>query len=792
MDKKPTYQELELRIKELERESVERKQTEKALRESEEKHRTLFETMALGVVYQDKNGRIISTNPSAKRILGLTLDQMLGRTSMDPTWHAIHEDGSEFPGEMHPAMVAIHSGEEIKNVVMGVFHPLTDEYRWINIHAVPLFRPEENAPYQVYTTFDDITDRKHSEQIVRDSEQKFKNIVESSPMGIHLYKLEPDGRLVFMGANPSADSILGIDNKRFIGKTIEEAFPPLINTEVPERYRLACSKGQPWMNEHFNYEHDQIIGTYEVYAFQTAPGMMAAFFLDITERMKTQAALQQSEERYRSLIENTLAGYFICEIPSGHFIFLNQRICDLSGFSMHEGLSLKIWDVIDPEEHRIIKKRIKERMEGKKPIFDSNIYNAIRKDGSKLMAEVSTSLVTYHGKPVIQGVLRDVTEEQRLQMQLQQAQKMEAIGTLAGGIAHDFNNLLMGIQGRASLMMADIDSSHAFAEHLKGIEEYIKSATDLTKQLLGFARGGKYEIKPTDLNNLIKKSSLMFGRTRKEIKIHQKFQQDLWTTEVDQRQIEQVLLNMFVNAWQAMPAGGDLYLQTENKTLDENFMKPHIIRPGNYVKISITDTGVGMGQATLEKIFDPFFTTKELGRGTGLGLASAYGIIKNHGGIINVCSKKGEGTSFDIYLPGTEKEVVKEPKLAGEFSIGTETVLLVDDEQIVIDVSAPMLEKLGYKVIAANDGKSAIDLYREKSAGIDIVILDMIMPDINGGEVYDHLKEINPNIKVVLSSGYSLNGLATEILNRGCNGFIQKPFNMVDLSRKINEILNKK
>jgi signal transduction histidine kinase len=255
----------------------------------------------------------------------------------------------------------------------------------------------------------------------------------------------------------------------------------------------------------------------------------------------------------------------------------------------------------------------------------------------------------------VSGVFFDVTDRHqfektkaKLQDQLQQAQKMDSLGTLAGGIAHDFNNLLMGIQGRTSLMLMRSDSSHSHFEHLKGIEDYIQSAAGLTKQLLGFARGGKYEIKTTDLNEFIKKQNLMFGRTRKEINIHERFEKNLWTVEVDQGQVEQVLLNLYVNSWQAMPGGGGLYIQTENIVIDEFFNRPYHVEPGKYVKIIVTDTGVGMDEATQQRIFDPFFTTKEMGRGTGLGLASAYGIIKNHDGFIDVYSEKGKGTTFDI------------------------------------------------------------------------------------------------------------------------------------------------
>jgi nitrogen-specific signal transduction histidine kinase len=398
----------------------------------------------------------------------------------------------------------------------------------------------------------------------------------------------------------------------------------------------------------------------------------------------------------------------------------------------------------------------------------------------------------------VSGVFFDVTDRHqfektkaKLQDQLQQAQKMKSLGTLAGGIAHDFNNLLMGIQGRTSLMLMRSDSSHSHFEHLKGIEDCVQSAADLTKQLLGYARGGKYEIKTTDLNEFINKQNRMFGRTRKEINIHERYEKNLWTVEVDQGQIEQVLLNLYVNSWQAMPGGGDLYIQTENIVIDKFFIRPYHVEPGRYVKISVTDTGAGMDEATKQRIFDPFFTTKEMGRGTGLGLASAYGIIKNHGGFVDVLSEKGEGTTFNIYFPASGQEAVKEKEIGEKLIRGTETVLLVDDEDIIIDVGKDILKTLGYKVLLARGGEEALIVYKKNQDEIDMVILDMIMPDMGGGETYDKLKEINPDIKVLLSSGYSIDGQAKDILERGCDGFIQKPYNAGKLSKKIWEVLCK-
>jgi len=390
------------------------------------------------------------------------------------------------------------------------------------------------------------------------------------------------------------------------------------------------------------------------------------------------------------------------------------------------------------------------------------------------------------------GIARDITDRKRLETHLLHAQKMEAIGTLAGGIAHDFNNLLMGIEGRASLMFLNMDADHPHHEHLKGVEEMVQRGAHLTKQLLGFARGGKYEVQPTNLNKLVEKSSAMFGRTKKEIRIDTSFQKEVWTVEVDRAQIDQVLLNLFLNAWQAMPDGGDLYIQVGNVTLDETTVQPFGVPAGRFVKVSVTDTGLGMDDTTQQRIFEPFFTTRPIGQGTGLGLASAYGIVKNHGGIIDVHSRKGAGTTFNVFLPATETPVKEEGAEAkkDEIQQGQETILLVDDEEIIIDVGKDMLTAIGYKVLLARSGKEAIDAYRENSDKIDMVILDMIMPDMGGGSVYDMLKEINPDIKVLLSSGYSIEGQATEILDRGCDGFIQKPFSVSQLSKGIRKILD--
>ncbi|HKJ65852.1 MAG TPA: response regulator, partial [Desulfopila sp.] len=417
-------------------------------------------------------------------------------------------------------------------------------------------------------------------------------------------------------------------------------------------------------------------------------------------------------------------------------------------------------------------------------------FRLITREGDERTVQLSSSRIDWDGKPATLNFVRDISDHKRLEKVLHQAQKMEAIGTLAGGIAHDFNNILMGVLGRISLMKVKTGRASSESEHLQAMEEYIQSAVGLTRQLLGVARGGKYEPKPVEIGELIADSAQMFGRTRKELSLHVDTVAGPLVCEVDSRQIEQVLLNMYVNAWQAMGEGGELHLRTSAETLQNATCRLHQVEPGRYAKISITDSGCGMDETTLQRIFDPFFTTKEKSRGTGLGLASAYGIIKNHKGFITVYSEPDHGATFTIYLPLSERRplsggVVEEVVFRGEGHI-----LVVDDEQMITEVGRSMLNQLGYSVSTAGSGREALALLEAQGERIDMVLLDLIMPGMDGGAVFDAIRRLHPAMPVILSSGYSLNGYATEIMVRGCSGFIQKPFNLAELSRKIHEVID--
>ena len=743
----------------------------------------------------DSGGTLQRANPALKRFLNLTDEQLVGkynvlndtiaeRQGLQPLFRTVFEDGKtitfslEWDGNDMPSMDL--KGSSSVNVEATMFPIHNSEGKLTN----------------VVLNWIDITESKKAEEAQRVSEEKYRLLIENQSDMVVKFSME--GELLFVSPSycktfdKSQDELLGKkfmpliheDDREAAKDAIDKIYQPPYTGYVEERAKTKDGwRWQAWLNTAVLNEESEV-------------DSIIATGRDINERKRVEQALRESEEKYRRIFENIQDVYYESRID-GTILEISPSIENVSQYRRKDLIGGSIYDIYtDPKERDEFLKLILDT--GKVNDFEISLTD---KDGSQHPCSITTLLVKdEQNNPIkLVGSMRDISERKqneeerkKLKAQLQHALKMEAMGTLAGGIAHDFNNLLMAIQGRTSIMLMKKDFSHPDIRHLKGIEENVESAADLTRQLLGFARGGKYEVSPTDLNELVKKQNRMFGRTKKQITIHGKYEENLWSVEVDRGQIEQVLLNLYVNAWQAMPGGGDLYLETENLTLDQTDVKPFSIEPGRYVKISVTDTGVGMDKATREKIFEPFFTTKEMGRGTGLGLASAYGIIKNHGGFINVYSEKGHGTTFNVYLPASEKKIIEEKKPAGDTLRGTETVLFVDDEDMIIEVAEELFEELGYKVLTTGSGREAIETYEKNKERIDMVLLDMVMPDMSGGETYDKLKEINPDVKVLLASGYSMNGTATEIMDRGCNGFIQKPFKMKELSQKLREILDGK
>jgi two-component system, cell cycle sensor histidine kinase and response regulator CckA len=643
---------------------------------------------------------------------------------------------------------------------------------------------------RVIAVYEDITKRRRGEKALRESERFNKEIISSANEGIIVYDRESR----YIVWNRFMEELTGLPAEDVLGMSAFEVFPHLREQGVDillDRALEGATIAAPDLTYYVpqSGKTGWITGTYAPYRNSRGEIVgVIAMVHDITERKLAEEALRKSEENFRAIFETAPDCIFIKD-RALKYVLVNPSVEALFGKPAAEIVGLSDGELFGEEAERRSREMDYRVLDGEMVEVESGeTINGL----PVTLHVVKVPMFDDAGEIMgICGIARDITQTRQLEAQLLQAQKMEAIGTLAGGIAHDFNNLLMGIQGHVSLMLMDMTGEHPHAAHLTGIENMIRSGATLTRQLLGFARGGKYEVKPTDLNDLIRKSSEMFGRTKKEIKITRREQESTWVVDADRGQIEQVFLNMYVNAWQAMPGGGELTLSTENVILDEPFVKPHKMQPGRYVKISITDTGIGMDEATRQRVFEPFFTTKGRGRGTGLGLASAYGIVKNHGGIITLYSERGHGTTFNIYLPVSASAAVADASLERHVMKGTETILIVDDEDIVLDVGVEVLKTLGYRVLSARSGREAIDIYRQKTGEIDMVILDMIMPEMGGGRVFDAMKGINSAVKVLLASGYSLNGQASHILSRGCGGFIQKPFSIIDLSKKIREILGK-
>jgi PAS domain S-box-containing protein len=621
-------------------------------------------------------------------------------------------------------------------------------------------------------------------------ENQYRNLVDSTSDSLYLVDIE--GRYLFM--NNKHAHRLNLSGTRTGSVAYKDFHSPEQNAEFLAKVKTVYETGISIHDEHPSLRD----GGYFLRTFSPVKDnadarkiiAVAIVSKDITKRRKIEEALQKSEEKYRQLIEHSNEAIFI--LTGGKISYANSRTEKMLGYPIDDLKLISFINLVISEDREMVFERQKSIRQGDHSTVNYS-FRIVNQEGATIWVEANSVAIVWEGDLATLNFMRDISRQKKTETKLLQAQKMESIGTLAGGIAHDFNNLLMGIQGHASLALLKLDKSDPNYDHIKTIENLVMSGANLTKQLLGFARGGKYEVKRIDLNALIHKTSQTIGRTKKEIRIHRNLDGNLWPTDVDQTQIEQVLLNLFVNAWQAMPGGGDLYIETRNIDLEENRFKSFSGKSGQFVKISVTDTGVGMDEKTRERIFEPFFTTREMGRGTGLGLASAYGIIKNHNGFISVYSEKGKGSTFNIYIPASIKKEAGVKFAPGEDTLDTvpctETILLVDDESLILNVASDMLKTLGYTILTAQDGPSALDLYRQKQETIDLIILDMVMPDMGGGEVFDELKKINPRVPVLLSSGYSLNGQASRIIDRGCDGFIQKPFTLHDISRQLRVIL---
>ena len=820
MAKKPTIKDLVQKVKVLENKLVRCKEDEKTSREMEKRFKGFLDNLGDLVYEADCAGNVTYANKMWEVITGVALKDIIGKpfltlfteesqdVAIDVYQRTLHGESPEYNLTFTNGKICHFKNEPLKDKkgeikgIFGVARALTEHKRTED--ALKSTYDELEKRVEARTTElakandqlkGEIQERKKAEEALRETKERYRILFDNAADLIVV--IDTTGN--FLDLNKKIQEEGGYHRHEMIGKNVFTSgilTKSSISRALFYLKQLLEGKELP-IFEVEGVRKDGGIIPYELRAVPIKKdgniAAIQAILRNITDRKQAEEALRESEEKYRSLVE--LANDGIAIVQENLLKYVNPHLAQMAGYTVDEVIDTPFLDYIHPDELSQVIDYHKRRMAGEK-VPTTYTAGLRHKSGRKIDVEFNAEIITYQEKPAAFSIVRDMTERKRveeekkeLEIQLYQAQKAEAIGTLAGGIAHDFNNLLMAIQGNTSLMLYHIDSSHPNYESLKNIEQQVKSGAKLTAQLLGYARKGKYKVKPIGLNQVVSEIGDTFGRARKDITIHRDLSEDLFAVEADQGQMEQVLLNLFVNAADSMPVGGDLILKTRNATHKDMNGKLYKPKPGNYVQLTVTDTGTGMDKKTQERIFDPFFTTKEMGRGTGLGLASVYGIVKGHDGYIDVESKKGLGTTFSIYLPASRRKVHESLEPSTQPVNGAGTILLVDDEEMVLEVGVKMLEKLGYTVLEAKGGREAVEVYNKNKDEVDMIILDMIMPEMGGGEAYDRIKEINSKVKVLLSSGYSIDGQASEILRRGCDGFIQKPFSVKELSGRIRDIL---
>ena len=833
MAKKPTYEELENRIKALEKKTKDFSKVEAAL-----KHRLALEKIIMDISSQFINLPVTDIDKGINEAI-----QTIGEfVDVDRVYVFMYHPNADIMDNTHewcqkafPPQISFHRNIPFKaaswltaqiNAGKTVHIPLSDdlpdeaailrkdnkrqgvksslvvpiEYGGKVIGFLGLNSVREPKTWSedvigllkiVGETVANALERKRSEEAIRASEEKYRTILETLEDGY--WEVDLSGEFTFVNpamcriADRTVDELIGTNGNADADKETRKKM-----TEVFRRV-FETGKGEKFTDfDMTSASGDRRVIEMSVSLMRDEQGNAIGFrglSRDVTQKKEAEEALRASEERYRMVLEANPDPVIVLDVEA-KVEYFNPMFEQIFGWTLDEVKGKWLKGFLPKGKRSEVQSMYQKIVNGEN--FYGIETQRLNKAGELIPVSISGSAYKDINDNPMGGVitLQDIREKKRMEAQLFNAQKFESIGTLAGGIAHDFNNLLMGIQGNVSLALFDLAPNHPLFEIFKNIEKHIKSGSRLTSQLLGYARKGRYEVKPLSLNKLVRDMADTFARTRKEITVTHDLAKDLMPVEADEGQIEQVFLNILVNSGQAMPKGGKIFIETKNVTHEDIDNPTFQVKPGKYVLTRVTDTGTGMDNETITHIFEPFFTTKEMGRGTGLGLASSYGIIKGHSGYVTVASTPGKGASFNVYLPVTTKQIFEKTIPKESTLPGKETILFVDDEEIVMNIASKIIEKLGYKVIRALDAREALKIYKEQYNRIHLVILDIIMPEMDGGEVFDRIREINPEAKVLLSSGYSIDGHARNILDRGCNGFIQKPFTMNDLSEKIREVMD--
>ncbi len=776
-----------------------KKQYRAALRAEEERryaeaqYRTTLMSVGDGVIACDSEGRVTLLNPVAEVLSGWAQDEARGK-SIEEVFVIVNED-TRFPVE-NPVMRVLREG-----IVVGLANhtiliapdgrefPIADS-------GAPIF-DEQGRMTGVVLVFRDQTEERRTESVLRRSNRLLVRAEAMANMGC--WEFDFKSRTVW--ASPSARRIYGLNEEIWTIEAVQAIPLPEYRHALNRALRGLVDKGEVYDIE-FRIQRPTdgvVVDIHSQAEFFPEEEKIFGIIQDITARKQAEATLVESESRYRSLFHNSRAVMWLIDPEDGLILDVNPAATRFYGWSREQLLNMRVGDInmlSAPE----LKEAMEDVLSDRRDCFEFRHRLA---DGSIRDVEVFPGAIRVEGQDCLYSIIHDITErkqaeeqQKHLQAQLLQAHKLESVGRLAGGVAHDLNNLLSPILGYGDVLLAELAETDKHRDYVGYILQAGMRARDLIRQLLAFGRKQALVMEIMDLNGLTSGFANLLRRTvREDIAIEMIPAPTLPSVRVDIGQIEQVLMNLVVNAQDAMPAGGKILIETAALELDQEYADAHAgVTPGSYAVLTVTDTGFGMEAETCDQIFTPFFTTKEKGKGTGLGLATTYGIIRQHGGHIWVYSEPGQGTTFKIYLPAAEsapEPKPPEPTVAPPLRSGSETVMVVEDNDMVRQLTVEILSRRGYTVLEASRGEECLRQLAELSQPPDLLITDVVMPEMNGKMLYKQAALLIPGLKVLYMSGYTENVIASRgVLDEGVN-FIQKPFAPNALTVKVREILER-
>jgi PAS domain S-box-containing protein len=765
-----------------------------------ERYQDIIDCISDPVLIIDNNCRISAVNDALLTLQEESRERIIGKFC-----HSVlhHQDlPCRLRDEKCPFNDVVHAGKSVK-VVHRHFNSSGGAII-VELTASPL-RDGDGAVIGMLEVMRDVTAAARMEEENSQSLAFLSSVLEGIGEGVVVM----DREYRILSANRGYLNQVGKERDAVIGKpcyVVSHHFDSPCEGRGHEcPVRRVFESGLPARAMHVHYDHDdrQIYVECHAYPIRGAAGEVTRAIEtlnDVTERVLLEQKLKDSEEKYRDLYDHAPDGYYSLA-RNGLIVEVNTTFLSMLGYTREDVVQkMFIEDLLSDDSAGLCHKYFPELM---KVGWMENLELTLKKKDGSLLPIVMNASAVYDadGNFVMsRSVIRDITErkkadeeKRRLSEQLFQSQKLEALGTLAGGIAHDFNNLLASILGYASLAKTDLSKNDPLYNHVDIIETAAMRGSELTQQLLAFAKGGKYDAQPNNVNIIVREVAALLSRTiDKNITVKVQCDDDLRPVICDAGQIQQALLNLCINSRDAMPEGGSLTIRTRNLRLDIKDVEYLVeVPPGDYVCISVSDTGIGIDKQTQRYIFDPFFTTKV--KGTGLGLSLVYGIIKKHNGFIQVHSEPGKGATFHVYLTACpEGNTCAEPRAPAALKRGSGTVLVVDDEPLVRQLARDILQRFGYTVLMAAGGQEAITLYEERFRDISVVVLDIVMPDMNGREVFERLREVNPDAAIIVSSGYTHDRDADDLLAQGAASFIQKPYRIADLVRVVNEAISER